>query len=87
MAVTRAKGLMWLSMTRITCLDGHQALGSVQRAGILPLTASDGYLMPTSGASSDFLKDEYILFKLIVSIAFRSVGNVNIYVTDYTPVI
>jgi hypothetical protein len=87
MAVTRAKGLMWLSMTRITCLDGHQTLASVQRAGILPLTASDGYLVPTSAASSDFLKDEYTLFNLIVSITFPSVGNVNIYITDYTPVI
>jgi hypothetical protein len=78
---------MWLSMTRITCLDGHQALASVQRAGILLLTASDGYLVPTSGASSDFLKDEHTVFNLIVSIAFRSVGNVNIYIADHTPVI
>jgi hypothetical protein len=78
---------MWLSMTRITCLDGHQALGSFQKAGILPLTASDGYLVPTSGASSDFLKDKYTLFDLNVSIAFRPVGNVNIYITDYTPII
>jgi len=54
---------------------------------ILLLTASNGYLVPTSGASSDFLKDEYTLFDLIVSIAFRSVGNVNIYITDYTPLI
>ena len=64
MAVTSAKGLIWLSMTRITCLDGHQALALVQRAGILPFTASDGYQVPTSGASSDFVNDEYTLFTL-----------------------